>query len=165
MVIQKIKIKRSMKKLFKITIFILFLTCVDDSAHGPYGSDNTPPGVVEINEVVNTPGGAIIYFTPPNDEDLLYVKASFMDENQIDREVIVSSVIDSLNIVGFAEEGNYPVNVFAVDRGVFLLNQDIRQNSTLIDPLTRETGQSLFSVIPASPPPVRSGVRGTRGLD
>ena len=48
-----------MKKLFKITIFILFLTCVDDSAHGPYGSDNTPPGVVEINEVVNTPGGAI----------------------------------------------------------------------------------------------------------
>ena len=117
MVTQKFKIKRSMKKLFKITIFILLLACVDDSAHGPYGSDNTPPGVVSINEVLNTPGGAIIYFTPPNDEDLLYVKASFTDENEIDREVIVSSVIDSLNIVGFAEQGNYPVDVFAVDRG------------------------------------------------
>ena len=106
-----------MKKLFKITIFILLLACVDDSTHVPYGSDNTPPGIVSINEVVNTPGGAIIYFTPPNDEDLLYVKASFTDENEIDREVIVSSVIDSLNIVGFAEEGDYPVDVFAVDRG------------------------------------------------
>ena len=31
--------------------------------------------------------------------------------------VIVSSVIDSLSIVGFAEQGNYPVDVFAVDRG------------------------------------------------
>mgnify|MGYP005742746857 FL=1 len=106
-----------MKKLFKITIFILLLACVDDSTHGPYGSDNTAPGLVSINEVINTPGGAIIYFTPPNDEDLLYVKASFTDENEIDREVIVSSVIDSLNIVGFAEEGDYPVDVFAVDRG------------------------------------------------
>ena len=47
----------------------------------------------------------------------MYVKASFSDENQIDREVIVSSVIDSLNIVGFAEQGNYPVEVVAVDRG------------------------------------------------
>ena len=96
---------------------MLLLACVDDSAHGPYGSDNIPPGMVTIDDVINTPGGAIIYFTPPADDDLLYVKASFSDENQIDREVIVSSVIDSLNIVGFAEQGDYPVEVVAVDRG------------------------------------------------
>ena len=95
---------------------MLLLACVDDSAHGPYGSDNIPPAMVTIDDVINTPGGAIIYFTPPTDEDLLYVKASFSDENQIDREVIVSSVIDSLNIVGFAEQGDYPVEVVAVDR-------------------------------------------------
>ena len=106
-----------MKKYYKLIIFVFLLACVDDSAHGPYGSDNIPPGMVTIDDVVNTPGGAIIYFTPPTDEDLLYVKASFSDENQIDREVIVSSVIDSLNIVGFAEQGDYPVEVVAVDRG------------------------------------------------
>lgn len=106
-----------MKKYYKLIIFLLLLGCVDDSAHGPYGSDNIPPGMVTIDDVINTPGGAIIYFTPPTDEDLLYVKASFSDENQIDREVIVSSVIDSLNIVGFAEQGDYPVEVVAVDRG------------------------------------------------
>ena len=106
-----------MKKYYKLIIFVLLLACVDDSAHGPYGSDNIPPGMVTIDDVINTPGGAIIYFTPPADDDLLYVKASFSDENQIDREVIVSSVIDSLNIVGFAEQGDYPVEVVAVDRG------------------------------------------------
>ena len=93
------------------------IACVDDSQHGPYGSDNIDPGLVVVNEVVNTPGGAIIYFTPPTDEDLLYVKATFEDENEIDREVIVSAVIDSLSIVGFAQEGTYPVDVIAVDRG------------------------------------------------
>ena len=106
-----------MKKYYKLIIFLLLLGCVDDSAHGPYGSDNIPPGMVTIDDVINTPGGAIIYFTPPADDDLLYVKASFSDENQIDREVIVASVIDSLNIVGFAEQGDYPVEVVAVDRG------------------------------------------------
>ena len=105
-----------MKKYYKLIIFLLLLACFDDSAHGPYGSDNIPPGMVTIDDVINTPGGAIIYFTPPADDDLLYVKASFSDENQIDREVIVSSVIDSLNIVGFAEQGDYPVEVVAVDR-------------------------------------------------
>ena len=37
------------------------IACVDDSQHGPYGSDNIDPGLVVVNEVVNTPGGAIIY--------------------------------------------------------------------------------------------------------
>ena len=98
-------------------IIILMVSCTDDSQHGPYGSDNIAPGAVLVDNVLNTPGGAIIYFTPPDDEDLLYVKASFEDENSIDREVIVSAVIDSLSIVGFAEEGTYPVDVVAVDRG------------------------------------------------
>ncbi|HJN53603.1 MAG TPA: DUF4959 domain-containing protein, partial [Flavobacteriaceae bacterium] len=95
---------------------IFMMTCAEDS-HGPYGSDGVPPGKVTINQVVNTPGGAVIYFTPPTDDDLLYVRASFEDENELSREVIVSAVIDSLSIVGFAQEGTFPVDVVAVDRG------------------------------------------------
>ena len=97
--------------------FFFILTCSEDPGHGPHGSDGIPPGKVTINQVVNTPGGAVIYFSPPSDEDLLYVRASFEDENEISREVIVSAVIDSLSIVGFAQEGTYPVEVVAVDRG------------------------------------------------
>ncbi len=105
------------KNYLIVPLIMCALSCVDDSDHGPYGSDNIPPGKVIVNEVINTAGGAVIYFTPPTDEDLLYVKANYNDENQIDREVIVSAVIDSLNIVGFAQQGTYPVDVIAVDRG------------------------------------------------
>ena len=105
------------KNYLIVLLIICALSCIDDSDHGPYGSDNIPPGKVIVNEVINTAGGAIIYFTPPTDEDLLYVKATYNDENQTEREVIVSAVIDSLNIVGFAEQGTYPVDVIAVDRG------------------------------------------------
>ena len=100
-----------------LLIIITMISCTDDSQHGPYGADNVAPGPVIVESILNTAGGAVIYFTPPNDEDLLYVKASFEDENSTAREVIVSAVIDSLNIVGFAEVGTYPVDVIAVDRG------------------------------------------------
>jgi len=108
---------RSLVSLISIVVLVLMTTCTDDSAHGPYGSDSTPPGKVIINQVINTPGGAVLYFTPPSDEDLLYIKASFEDENNLSREVIVSAVMDNLSIVGFAQEGTYPVDVVAVDRG------------------------------------------------
>ena len=74
-------------------IIMMMISCTDDYQHGPYGSDNIAPGPVVVNNILNTAGGAVIYFTPPNDEDLLYVKASFEDENSIEREVIVSSRI------------------------------------------------------------------------
>ena len=108
---------RSLVSLISIVVLVLMTTCTDDSAHGPYGSDSTPPGKVIINQVINTPGGAVLYFTPPSDEDLLYIKASFEDENNLAREVIVSAVMDNLSIVGFAQQGTYPVDVVAVDRG------------------------------------------------
>ena len=100
-----------------ILLSLLATTCSDDTDHGPYGSDDVSPGIVTVNDIVNTAGGAVVYFTPPVDEDLLYIKAKFQDENQLEREVIVSAVIDSLSIVGFAQEGLYPVDVIAVDRG------------------------------------------------
>ena len=56
-------------------IIILMISCTDDSQHGPYGSDNVAPGSILVNDIVNTAGGAVIYFTPPDDEDLLYVKS------------------------------------------------------------------------------------------
>ena len=42
--------------------FFFILTCSEDPGHGPHGSDGIPPGKVTINQVVNTPGGAVIYF-------------------------------------------------------------------------------------------------------
>ena len=50
---------RSLVSLISIVVLVLMTTCTDDSAHGPYGSDSTPPGKVIINQVINI---SLIYF-------------------------------------------------------------------------------------------------------
>jgi hypothetical protein len=116
-----LKIKQ-MKNYIKLSIFSLGLVlfiygCQPEEKHGPYGSDGENPGLVTVEEVINKPGGAVIYYIPPADVDLLYVKASFKDDRGKSREVKVSQVIDSIVIEGFGKVGDYNVTLNAVDRG------------------------------------------------
>lgn len=99
-----------------ISFSILILGCTEDK-HEPNGSDNIPPGKVVVNSIINRPGGAVINFTPPTDLDLLYVKGKYFNEKNENKEVIVSSYIDSLNINGFGLAGDYEVQVTALDLG------------------------------------------------
>ena len=109
-----------MKNYIIITILFwgvsLFLGCKEESHH-PYGSDGVAPGKVVVEYVVNKPGGATIFYTPPGDADVLYVRASFTDDNGLLREVKASAVNDSLIIEGIGQAGDYVVAVQAVDRG------------------------------------------------
>ncbi|WP_445757492.1 DUF5000 domain-containing lipoprotein [Polaribacter sp.] len=111
-----------MKNYIKLTIFSLGIAlfiygCEVEEPHKPYGSDGVAPGTVTVDNVVNIPGGAVIYYTPPADVDVLYVKASFEDDRGRPREVKVSQVIDSIVIQGFGQVGDYNVTLNAVDRG------------------------------------------------
>jgi hypothetical protein len=54
---------RNYIKYFNLSLIILMIACVDDSQHGPYGSDNIDPGLVVVNEVVNTPDEKGIFFS------------------------------------------------------------------------------------------------------
>lgn len=99
-----------------ISFSILIFGCTEDE-HEPNGSDNIPPGKVVINSIINRPGGAVINFTPPTDLDLLYVKGKYFNEKNENKEVIVSSYIDSLNINGFGLADDYEVQVTALDLG------------------------------------------------
>ena len=112
-------IKQEMVKInictrYLLICVILILGCSEEE-RGAYGSDEIPPYAVEINSVENKPGGAIIKFTPPTNEDLLYIRGAYSDENGISKQVIVSSVIDTLSIIGFGQTGDYNVDVTAID--------------------------------------------------
>jgi hypothetical protein len=96
---------------------IMLINCSEDPLHSANGSDGIPPGKVTVNSIENIAGGAIIKFTPPTDEDLLYIKGSYDDENGTQKQVIVSSFIDTLGITGFGQVGQYPVEIRAVDIG------------------------------------------------
>ncbi|MDD4969308.1 MAG: DUF4959 domain-containing protein [Paludibacter sp.] len=78
--------------------------------------DTTPPGVVTNVKYTATPGGAILTFKAPNDNDLLFVKASYT--NSLGREVfkVTSIYSDSIEIDGFNEETPKQVKLYAVDK-------------------------------------------------
>ena len=124
-----------------IAFITLILSCTEDS-HSAYGGDSIAPGKVIVNSVENTPGGAVIRFTPPIDSDLLYIKGKYRDENDIQKEVIVSSYIDSLNILGFGLTGDYPVDVTAIDIG----DNESEKETVIISPLEAPIHAILESI-------------------
>lgn len=64
-----------------------------------------------------TAGGAIIYFTPPLDNNLLYVKAAYTNSQGEEIYNAVSVYDTKIEIEGLADENkSYPVRVIAVDK-------------------------------------------------
>ena len=123
-------------------VFICLLNNCSEDTHNAYGGDGVAPGKVIVNSVENKPGGAVIRFTPPNDSDLLYIKGKYYDENNTQKEVIVSSYIDSLSIIGSGLTGNYPVDVTAIDVG----DNESEPETVIISPLEAPIHAILESI-------------------
>jgi hypothetical protein len=78
--------------------------------------DTVPPAPVTDVQVRNTPGGAVLKYQLPDDEDLLYVKAIYSLKEGHQAEVRASLYNDSLVINGFGNEDEREVKIIAVDR-------------------------------------------------
>ncbi|PIF02114.1 MAG: hypothetical protein CR996_01515 [Draconibacterium sp.] len=108
-----------MKKIiliFAIAGLLLNIGCKEDTKE-PLFKDSQPPGPVSSPQVVNMPGAAIISYTLPSDEDLLYVKAEYTLSNGKKMEVKTSNYLNSLKVEGFGDTNEKTVTLFAVDRG------------------------------------------------
>ena len=63
--------------LFAIAGVLTFLSGCEEDIKEPLFKDSNPPGPVSNTDVLNLPGAAVITYTLPTDEDLLYVKAEY----------------------------------------------------------------------------------------
>jgi len=106
----------------KASIFILIVvglavgSCKEESFSGGQPKDSTRPGEVTSIEVTNVPGGAVLKYKLPPDEDLLYVKAQYALREGVNSEVRASLYNDTLLIQGFGDTAERRVKVIAVDR-------------------------------------------------
>ncbi|MDR0940044.1 MAG: DUF4959 domain-containing protein [Mediterranea sp.] len=92
-----------------LTLPVLFPSCQDEAS--------TDLGAVTNIEWSPTSGGAIITFTAPKNDNLLYVKAVYV--NSLGNEVFnVASIYENrIEIGGLVDDSReYPVNLFAVDK-------------------------------------------------
>ncbi|GHT78755.1 hypothetical protein FACS189464_2740 [Bacteroidia bacterium] len=77
--------------------------------------DTTVPGQVSNIELEPLPGAVKISYTLPEGQSLSYVKAECLI-NGVVRQVKASSYVNYLTIEGFADESEYTVNLYSVNR-------------------------------------------------
>jgi hypothetical protein len=111
-----------MKKIVNILCLIFFaagivlMQACEEEPIGQQPVDNVAPGEVINPTSTRIAGGAVIYYTLPADEDLLYVKAIYSLNDDEKREVRASVYTDSLEITGFGDTLSRQVQLIAVDR-------------------------------------------------
>lgn len=97
-----------------IALGFVVLSC-SESPIGQQPTDATPPGPVSDVVVENIPGGAILKYTLPEDEDLLCVKALYHLKNGL-AEAKSSLYNDTLKVLGFGDTEPREVTIITVDR-------------------------------------------------
>lgn len=106
-----------MKKYLIYIFIIILMSCEEIEKGAPAHLDDAAPAPVTDVEVVNTPGGAIISYSIPKDENLLYVMAQYDLRNGKTIEKKSSYFNNSIILEGFADTIDYQVNLYSISRG------------------------------------------------
>lgn len=106
-----------MKKIYIILALLtgVFYGCSEEEK-GQYPVDDTAPGTIKSPEVQNLPGAAIITYTVPNDEDLLYVKVVYTLDNGTQMEQKASVYENFIKLEGMGRSREQTVQLIAYDR-------------------------------------------------
>jgi hypothetical protein len=127
-----------------MAVFVLLCSsCEEENPGGQPPQDGVAPGSISAPEVENIPGGAIIRYVPPSDEDLLYIKASFTLKDGMTSEVRSSLYSDSVLVQGFGDMLQREVKIVAVDRSKNE-SQAVTVNVVPLEPPVSTIGKSLF---------------------
>lgn len=117
-----VKYEQKLKSLMRgclsfLSIVILISGCDDIDKGVPMieGSYEAPSAVSDVN-IENIAGGAILSYTLPNSENLLYVLAEYSRKEGIISEKKVSYYQNTLSLEGFPDTAAYTVDLYAVSR-------------------------------------------------
>jgi len=111
-----------MKKVQKIKLLLLAATvlsvssCQDDLVPKSLKT-GTAPGPVKAYTYESIPGGAIITYDLPEGSDLRYVKATYTLNSGVVREAKSTVYKNTIQVDGFANEGEYAIQLNAIGVG------------------------------------------------
>lgn len=106
-----------MKKiLYSIVVTLFFVSGCKEFNNGPFVDSGRKPAAVTSVEVVNTPGGARITYSLPDDPQALYVEAEYVTKGE-GRRIVKSSVYRNyLELEGFVDTEERKVDLYVVNR-------------------------------------------------
>lgn len=105
------------KYIILLLCMAVLFGCEEDTVRPLVIDNETTPSPIENVVVDNIAGGAIISYSLPNEEDLLYVEAQFKRQDNAEISKVRSSLYNnSLEVNGFGEEKDFDVTLYAVDQ-------------------------------------------------
>ncbi|MBU2950921.1 DUF4959 domain-containing protein [Tamlana agarivorans] len=105
----------------KLSILLLcvatFFSCEEDTIRPLVIDDGVSPSSIQNIIVDNFAGGAKLTYSLPQEEDLLYVEAEFIRQDNAEISRVRASLFNNtLEVHGFGEEKDYEINLYAVDQ-------------------------------------------------
>ena len=135
-----------MKNTSIILLMLFILNACEEHVRGPMIKDNVAPSAITNTEVVNTPGGAVIAYTLPDETDLLYVVAEYTLTNGEKSETRSSIFINMVYIEGFGDTLKHEVTLYTVDRSENRSGPVVVEIQPLLPPVS--SVQQSISVTP-----------------
>ena len=137
------RIKNQKLKIVNLLVVMCLLMACGEVEKGQYAIDKVPPGQVSDVDVENLPGGAILTYTLPDDDDLLYVKVVYRmsDGRQVEQKSSAYTTRIAVEGLGRAQKqtvhlicgdhsGNesapYPVEIDPLDAPIYDLYESIQ---------------------------------------
>lgn len=107
---------RHILKQGSILFAVLMATSCTEVEKAQYAMDNIAPGPISNCKVTNKAGRSVIEYDLPEDEDLLYVRATYKLSNGKDMEIKTSAYVNELEVLGFGKSAEHDIQLTTVDR-------------------------------------------------
>lgn len=96
-------------------ILIICYSCKEEYI-GQYPIDSTPPASVTNVKVENLQGKAVITYTLPQEDDLLFIKAVYISPEGKKKEMSSSAYSNSIELKGFGKSSKTKIELISVDK-------------------------------------------------
>lgn len=111
-----------MKKIITNNVFfililsLLFIGCDDEYKLGLTNADSVAPTPPVVKSVENANGESTIFYEIPDDDDMLYVVATYQNSPTSTRTTKTSVYDNKITVNGFGTAGEYNIELKSVDR-------------------------------------------------
>ena len=107
-------LKINMKRIILLFVVITALFACREDERGPMAGGGEAPMKVTNIQAKPIPGGAVITYDIPNNENLLYVRADYVLQTGEEKNVIASARVNSLTIEGLRTTDYCKVRIYSV---------------------------------------------------
>lgn len=120
-----------------LTVLVVLLFACEEKQLEPINVSKEKPGPVGNTVVMWAPGGAIISFSLPADDDILGVKAVYTLTNGKQRESVTSFYGDNLKIEGYNDTNEHEALLYTISRSQVLSDPVLVKFTPLESPLSK----------------------------